>query len=452
MATAMISPYRELVQRDNQHGIRLNLHHGQQRAWDSAARYILLLIGSQGGKTVFGCDWLHREICQCGYGDYLAVTATFPLLNLKMLPEFLSLFQDTLHLGTWKDSDKVFLYHNGKTRIIFASATNPESIESATAKGAWLDEAGQHQFRRQSWEAVERRLRINQGRCLLTTTLYQFGGYLKDLYDRALKGDPLIEVIQCDSTANPAFPMVEYQRARDTMPAWKFDLFHRGIYSKPAGMVYDSFDERVCKIARFPIPESWLVYVGHDFGSSNPAAMFYAIDPATGNIYAWQEYKPTQAVTVAEQVAHFKEVCRGRNVIKRLGGSHQEEGWRNDYTAHGWVVSEPKPQFRQVAVRVQRVYALHKLNKVFVFSDLHDYLDEKSRFSYKLSETYSPTDEIEDEASFHLMSSEQYILSDFTPETVVGQNDYAEVVNMRPSRRGQRAEGDYAEVSRYRRR
>jgi len=344
-----------------------------------------------------------------------------------MLPEFLSLFQDTLHLGTWKDADKVFLYHGGKTRVIFASATNPESIESATANAAWLDEAGQHQFKRGAWEAIERRLRIHQGRCLFTTTLYEFGWLKQELYDRWVKGDPLIEVIQSASTANPAFPRAEFERARATMPAWKFDMFYRGIYTKPAGMVYDSFDEAVCKIPRFPIPENWLIYVGHDFGSANPAAMFYAIDPATGNIYAWHEYRPAQAVTVADQVTHFKGICQGRNVIKRIGGSHQEEGWRNDYTAHGWVISEPKPRFKQVAVQVQRVYALHKLNKIFVFSDLHKYLDEKARFSYKLNDTYSPTEDIEDEASFHLMAAERYILSDFTPETAVGQGQKTEV-------------------------
>ena len=423
----LVPPYREVVQRDGQRGIRLNLHPGQQRAWDSTARYILMLAGSQGGKTCAGVDWLHREICQRGEGDYLAVTATFPLLNLKMLPEFLSLFQDTLHLGTWKDADKVFLYHGGKTRVIFASATNPESIESATANAAWLDEAGQHQFKRGAWEAIERRLRIHQGRCLFTTTLYEFGWLKQELYDRWVKGDPLIEVIQFDSTANPAFPRAEFERARATMPAWKFDMFYRGIYTKPAGMVYDSFDEAVCKIPRFPIPENWLIYVGHDFGSANPAAMLYAIDPATGNIYAWHEYRPAQAVTVADQVTHFKGICQGRNVIKRIGGSHQEEGWRNDYTAHGWVISEPKPRFKQVAVQVQRVYALHKLNKIFVFSDLHKYLDEKARFSYKLNDTYSPTEDIEDEASFHLMAAERYILSDFTPETAVGQGQKTEV-------------------------
>ena len=69
-----------------------------------------------------------------------------------------------------------------------------------------------------------------------------------------------------------------------------------------------------------------------------------------------------------------------------------------------------------------RVYALHKLNKVKVFNDLHNYLDQKLSFSYELDERYNPTDKLEDEPKYHLLAAERYILSSFTPETVVQSN------------------------------
>jgi hypothetical protein len=116
--------------------MRLNLHEGQARAWLSKRRFVIQLAGTQSGKTSFGPHWLHREIQRCGPGDYLAVTSTFPLLKLKMLPEFLRLFQHTLHLGEWHAADKMFVMDGGKTRVIFGSATHSESLESATAKAA----------------------------------------------------------------------------------------------------------------------------------------------------------------------------------------------------------------------------------------------------------------------------------------------------------------------------
>jgi hypothetical protein len=91
--------------------LRLNFHRGQTLAWDSKKKWVFLLSGTQGGKTSFAPHWLEREIREKGPGDYLAVTATFPLLRLKMKPEFLYVFETLLKLGTWHEADKIFTSH-----------------------------------------------------------------------------------------------------------------------------------------------------------------------------------------------------------------------------------------------------------------------------------------------------------------------------------------------------
>jgi hypothetical protein len=409
MTTAtQIKPYRQIIDDD----LHLNFHSGQSRAWQSQKRFISMQAGAQGGKTCFGVDWLYREIQNKGDGDYLAVTATFPLLELKMLPEFLSLFRDALHLGTFSESRsglKVFAFANGKTRVIFGSATRPESLESATAKAAWLDEAGQKQFRRDTWEAIQRRLSINQGRVLFTTTLYGLGWFKVEVYDRWEAGDPDYDVITFDSTENPAFPKAEFARAESKMPAWKFNMFYRGRWSTPEGLIYAAFNPEYCLKPRFEIPKNWLIYVGHDFGSANPAAMFYAEDPGTGLLWAFHEYLPGQGKTTADHVREYKRITDGYTVVKRVGGSHQEDGWRGDFTGHGWPIAEPLENSREV--QISDVIAWHKHNKIMVFNDLYNYLDEKQSFSRELDEHYQPTEKIENEPSYHLMASERYIIS-----------------------------------------
>ena len=42
--------------------------------------------------------------------------------------------------------------------MYFGHANDPDSLESATAKAAWLDEAAQNKFKLDSWEAILRRL------------------------------------------------------------------------------------------------------------------------------------------------------------------------------------------------------------------------------------------------------------------------------------------------------
>jgi hypothetical protein len=412
--------YREIIGRE----IHLNFHSGQSRAWQSIRRFIAMQAGTQGGKTCFGSDWLYREIKTCGEGDYLGVTATFPLLELKMLPEFLTVFRDLLHLGTYSETKKVFNFFNSKTRVIFGSATNPESLESAEAKAAWLDEAGQKQFRRDTWEAVQRRLSIHEGRVLFTTTLYGLGWFKNEIYDLWEEGDPNYDVIMFDSTINPNFPKAEFERMRGRLPAWKFNMFYRGRYDTPGGLIYSSFNPRHCKKPRFEIPKNWLIYVGHDFGPANPAAIFFAEDPATGLLWAFHEYLPGPGKSPAEHVAEFKRITDGYNVVKRVGGSHQEEEARQLYDAHGWPISEPPEMNRKVETQILKVFAWHKLNRIMVFNDLLSYLDEKQSFSRKLDDRYRPTDEIENEAHYHLMAAERYIIADLDePDRVVEKEE-----------------------------
>ena len=224
MAVAtLIPPYREITAEGK---YILNLHLGQTRAWCSTARFVVISAGTQWGKTCFEPDWLRREIKNCGEGDYLVGTATFPLLELKLLPEFNYVFDTAFHLGEYKDSKRCIQFHhvpggtNGQvkvidpTRIIFGSATHPESLESATARGAVLDEVGQKQFLLGSWEAVQRRLSLSQGRCLFGTTLYNSGWFVNDVYGPASRREPGYELIQGDSIENPVFPKEEYERAR----------------------------------------------------------------------------------------------------------------------------------------------------------------------------------------------------------------------------------------------
>ncbi len=405
----LIPPFREVLPDG---GLRLNMHPGQKRAWDSKARFPVMLAGTQGGKTVFLAEWLRREITNQGPGDYIAATATYPLLNLKLLPECQEVFRG---YGDYKEAAKVFLFRDGQTRIIFASADNPESIESATAKAAICDEIGQKQFRREAWDAILRRLSLSQGRACLGTTLYTYGWFKSEVYDRAMAGDKDYEVIQFDSVENPAFPRAEFERARSTMPIWKFDMFYRGRFAKPVGMVYDSFNEVHCKVKRFPIPSNWLVYVGHDFGTANTAAVFYAQNPGSGDYFLFQTYKPGPGRSTSQHIEQWKEITKGKQVIRRAGGSHQEDEIRQGYTAQDWPIQEP--YVTNVQEGILRVYALHKANRIYVFDDLYDYLDEKMSYSWKLDDGYHPTDEIEDKAKFHLMDAERGILGSFPRES-----------------------------------
>lgn len=416
----------ELIEIDNGR-LRLNFHPGQWKAWQSEKRFITVLAGTQGGKTSFGPHWLYREIQRQGQGDYMVVTPTFTLLELKALPEFRKLFERLLKLGNYVGSPaRKFIFSEegarrtfgdryepgSETKVLFGYAADPESLESATAKAAWLDEAGQTKFKLGSWEAILRRLSLAQGRVLISTTPYDLGWLKQKLWDRWKAGDDLIDVIRFDSTENPSFPQEEFERARRDLPDWKFNLFYRAIFTRPPGMIYDSFDEQRCKVPRFAIPDSWPRHLGLDFGGVNTAGLFYAEEMSndeepkpTGRLYLYREYK-AGGRTAAE---HCVELLKGEPMTPQcVGGSKSEGQWRAEFRAGGLPVREP--QVTEVEVGIDRVYGCHKRNEILVFDDLSGYLEEKLTYSRELDEQGEPTEKIADKSTFHFMDAERYII------------------------------------------
>lgn len=184
-------------------------------------------------------------------------------------------------------------------------------------------------------------------------------------------------------------------------------------------LVYQKFNGKICKVKRMPIPETWPVFVGHDFGGANPAALFIAQDPSNGYYYVFHEYSPGSGKATIEHIEEFQKITAGRTVLRRLGGSHQEEEVREAYRAHGWYIEEPS--IHKIAPQVDRVINLMETNKWFVFDDLFKYLGELMSCMWKLGPDGKVTDRIDHEERFHLCACARYIATTFTPETVRGE-------------------------------
>jgi hypothetical protein len=380
-------------------GYNVKTHAGQRAALASTRRFVFIVAGTQSGKTSFGPWWLAREIERCGEGDYLAVTATYDLFKLKMLPEMKTVFCE--YLGwEYQASDRTLT--KGDSRIILRSANAPGGLESATAKAAWLDECGQDEFTLDAWEAVQRRLSLSQGRVLGTTTPYNMGWLKQQVYDRWTRGDPDYQVVQFKSTMNPVFPLAEYERAKATLPPWKFSMFYDGEFSRPAGMIYDAFDAGLCKIPTFVIPDGWPRYGGLDFGGQHTAAMCYAEGP-DGTLYAIKEYLEGGR-SISEHAAELSRWgCR-----LWVGGSKSEGQWRQEFRTHGLPIMEPS--FSDVEAGIDRVYSQHKKNGIMVFDTLSGYLDQKGTYSRELDASGQPTEAIKNKAAYHFLDAERYII------------------------------------------
>ena len=397
----------------------VRLHEGQLRAWNSRKRIVAIVAGSQGGKTSFAPLWLFKEIGERGPGDYGFVAPTFKLLELKALPEFRRLFEQTLRLGTYYQSPvqrfvfsdsgakRVFGYKpDVSTVVYFGHAQNPDSLESATYKAVVLDEAGQAAFKRGSYEAIRRRVALNRGRILICTTPYFGHGWLQtEIIDKAKAGDLEIELIQFASTMNPAFPRSELEWARNNLPYWRFAMMYLGQTMRPPGLIYDSFKPDTHKAPRFAIPDFWQRYIGLDFGGVNTAAILLAKDPKSKKLYVYREYhggnltaaKHTEALLVGEPM-----------VPTAVGGSFSEGQWRDEFRAAGLPVR--KPDQSDVEVGITRVWGAFNTDQLYIFDDLAGLLSELDTYQRVMDDEGNPTEEIENKSQFHRLDALRYIV------------------------------------------
>jgi hypothetical protein len=408
--------------------LTLNMHEGQLRAWDSKRRFVCVLAGTQSGKTSWGPWWLHREIqATCdptGLGqipnDWIAATASYDLFKLKMLPTLREVFEHTLRMARWWSGDRILELRDPNTgkfwandssdrmwgRIVLRSAGSGGGLESLTARGAWGDEFGQDTCTLETWEAVLRRLSLYRGRVLLTTTPYNLGWMKRELYDKWEQGDKNVAVINFPSYMNPLFPMEEYERAKASMPLHRFLMFYQGLFAKPAGLIYDCFDDAIHLVRDFDIPKDWPRYVGIDFGAVNTALIWIAEDIGKGRFVVYRE-SLSGGKSTQEHVDEALALAKTENIVLWLGGAGSEDQQRMDWNTAG--ISVGQPYVSDVEGGIMRPYGLFKTKKLFVMESCRGLLDELGTYKRKLDENGQPTHEIENKRKFHRLDALRYV-------------------------------------------
>lgn len=397
----------------------IDLHPGQAEAHMAEERIILVLAGTQSGKTTYGPIWLYREIQRKGPGDYAVIAPSFALMEVKAIPEFKRFFEETLRLGKYYQSPiRKFVFsregqlktfgEEGPTTVYFGYAENPDSLESATYKAAWLDEAGQKAFRLESWDAIQRRLSIHRGRVLITTTPYDFGWLKRRIYDKWVDGDKDIRVVRFESTMNPAFPLEEFIKKEKELPKWKFDMMYRAVWARPAGVIYDCFDDELHLIHPFPIPEHWPRIMGIDFGQANTAAAFLAYDRERDRLVLYRTYN-AGSKSVEGHVRSL--LSREGEVPFAVGGSPSEEEWRARFSAAGLRVA--RPSVSGVEEGIDYVYQAFASGRLVVMSHLERIVSDLKSYSRVLDADGEPTEKIEDKSTWHRLDALRYAVSEF---------------------------------------
>ncbi len=391
----------------------------QKKFIDSNATRLLFSGAFGAGKSVVLCaKALKLSLDYAGNFGYIC-RKTRASITLSTLKTFLDLVCPKELIKDYNKSEGLVTLTNG-SQLLFGGLDDYLKLGSLGAGGigfAAIDEA--IESIEDDWRMLEGRLRKPDVPHIIfaATNPGAPTHYLYKMFFQEKRG----EVYQASSFDNKSLPE-DYRKRLAEFDGVYYDRFVLGLWKGLEGLVYSSFDDKSCLIPRFEIPKNWLVYTGHDFGQANPAGIFYAENPGTGDFYAFAEYLPgATGRSIYDHVQEFKRITTGYNVLKRAGGNHTTESEiRQGYTAQGWNILEPKYS-QTPKYQIQKVQGMHRLNKIYVFNDLKEYIKEKFSFAFEKKDGVL-TEQIAHEERFHLMSAERAILSDFTPETVIMGN------------------------------
>lgn len=420
--------------------IRLKAPHAKQEAFvTSQKRRIIIRAGRRGGKTTGVAIKAVTEFLKGNRVLYAAPTA---MQIDKFWQEVTDALYDAIKAGYLVKNETTHTIRMTKEadvllpdetlnvkdcRLRAKTAWNAETLRGDWGHLLIFDEW--QMMNEDAWEVVGAPMMLDangQAVFIYTPPSRRTAGTIKardprhasKMFAKALQDPDVWDAFTFTSHDNPH---LDRQALLSITKDMSRDAYHQEIMAEDDmgeedWLVFRAFDEETCIVPRFPIPQNWPVYVGHDFGMSNPAALFFAQDPATGFFYAFEEYLPGKGYSTSQHVDTYKRITEGMTVMRCVGGAHGEQEIREGYTAHGWPVKEPL--LSGIAPQLDRVIGLMERNKIYVFDDLLNFREELMNCLWELDRENRPTNRVKDEQKYHLTACARYILSEFTPETV----------------------------------
>lgn len=192
-------------------------------------------------------------------------------------------------------------------------------------------------------------------------------------------------------------------------------------------LVYGKFNEELCKIKRFTIPDNWPVFSGHDFGTANPAALFVAqvrlplppnasLHLRLGDYVAFAEYAPGAGFSAVQHIDKFKDILERKDdgtsrlkLERAVGGNvTSEEEIRQLYRNLGWPIRAPESVSEKHKgskdYQIDRAKAIIEQNQFYIFEDLHQILHQIADCMWIVDEEKHVTNKVRDEAKYHLLA------------------------------------------------
>jgi hypothetical protein len=185
-------------------------------------------------------------------------------------------------------------------------------------------------------------------------------------------------------------------------------MFYRGEFTRPAGLIYEDYDDETMAIEPFALPAEWPRYVGIDFGAVNTALIWIAEDVGRKAYYIYRE-SLEGGMSTKEHVAKALAHAQAERVSGWYGGSKSETQQRMDWRAAG--IQAKEPPVADVEAGIDRVIGLLKTKQFYVFKGCAGVRDELGTYARELDELGQTTEKIKDKEFFHRLDALRYVVA-----------------------------------------
>ncbi len=302
--------------------------------------YRVVVCGRQWGKTTLAVE----EMTACGYAKggreigYLASTfdqarsIAWVMLKEKTKPVWAKPPNESRLELTIHTQDKGF------SNIYLGGYENIETYRGRQFDLLVPDEIALMRNFKYNWNAIlEPTLAFRKGKALFLGTPKGFD-HLHDLY---LLGQDLnnkyYKSWRFTSYDNPYLPKERIEQAKSTSTEDYFAQEYLADFRKYTGLVYKEFQREVHVIEPFDIPETWSIYRGVDFGSTNPTACLWICVDGDENWFIVSEHYET-----GETIDSHAGQINANGFSKRITASYGDPSgaqWIQEFAQRGIYIT-----------------------------------------------------------------------------------------------------------------
>jgi PBSX family phage terminase large subunit len=391
--------------------------HKQEQAIFSEKKITLCGTGIQWGKTRVGAVRMKQAMHTFTEKDdaFIIVAPTYKIMQQSTLPAFKALNQDI-----W---EKNYSAAAGEFRMpgggvcYFRTSTDPDSVVGITkVRHIWGDEA--NKFSLLFWENLQARSSFMDCPIDLTTSPYSLNWTYKELIRPKMR-DPSARPdclwINASSEENPYFPKHEFDRKKVTMDPRRFKMIYGGQWDRPAGLVYDCFDEDLNQCEPFQYSPGTKFYGGLDWGYTEHFAFtIRAVTPGGAHFGISEVYRTS--LDIEKQSEEVAAKCRTFPVETIYADPSQPGSisYMNRYLKGCGLKAGVVAANNDKRLGIDAHYGLIKTKRLkYVRGMMPHTLDELDSYHYAEPKDLNPDDKAKDmlpvEQKDHLMDAERYV-------------------------------------------